>query len=103
LNTGLEIGFCDADSHGQILQSMVKAREVAQLGQGSVDCEESGIALAPILFALVAFMVAWRYIARARGDLDADVLSSILVGVLMVARLAFGRLLKSCHQYESQP
>jgi hypothetical protein len=45
-------------------EPMVKAREVAQLGQGS---EESEIALAPILFALGAFTVAWRYIARARG------------------------------------
>jgi hypothetical protein len=76
-------------------EPLVKAREVAQLGQGSVDREESGIALAPTLFALGAFTVAWRYIARARGDLDADVLSGILVGVLMVARLAFGRTLKS--------
>jgi hypothetical protein len=55
-------------------EPMVKAREVAQLGQGSVDREESRIALG-------AFTVAWRYIARARGDLDADVLSGILVGV----------------------
>jgi hypothetical protein len=76
-------------------EPIVKSREVAQLGQGSVDREESGIALAPILFALGAFTVAWRYIARARGDLDAYVLSGILVGVFMVARLAFGQALKS--------
>jgi AAA ATPase domain len=76
-------------------EPIVKAREVAQLGQGSVDREESGIALAPTLFALGAFTVAWRYIARARGDLDAYVLSGILVGVFMVARVAFGRALKS--------
>jgi hypothetical protein len=74
-------------------EPMVKAREVAQLGQG--NREESGIALAPILFALGAFTVAWRYIARARGDLDAYVLSGILVGMFMTARLAFGRALKS--------
>jgi energy-coupling factor transporter ATP-binding protein EcfA2 len=76
-------------------EPLVKSREVTQLGQGSVDREESGIALAPILFALGAFTVAWRYIARARGDLDAYVLSGILVGVFMVARLAFGRALKN--------
>jgi hypothetical protein len=46
-------------------EPMVNAREVAQLGQGSVDSEESGIALTPILFALGALTVAWRYIARA--------------------------------------
>jgi hypothetical protein len=79
-------------------EPMVKSREVAQLGQGSVDREESGIALVPILFALGAFTVAWRYIARARGDLDADVLSGILVGVFMVARVAFGWALKSCNR-----
>jgi hypothetical protein len=73
----------------------VNSREVAQLGQGSVDGKESGIALAPTLFTLGAFTVAWRYIARAQGDLDADVLSGILVGMFMVARLAFGRALKS--------
>jgi hypothetical protein len=39
-------------------EPLVNAREVAQLGQGSVDREESGIALAPILFALGAFTVA---------------------------------------------
>jgi hypothetical protein len=77
-------------------EPLVKSREVTQLGQGSVDREESGIAPAPILFALGAFTVAWRYIAWARGDLDADVLSGILVGVFMVARLALSRLLKSC-------
>jgi hypothetical protein len=48
-------------------EPLVKSRDVAQLGQGSVDREESGIALAPILFALGAFTVAWRYITRARG------------------------------------
>ena len=73
----------------------MNTQEVAQLGQASVDREESGVALAPILLALGAFTVAWRYIARARGDLDAYVLSGILVGVFMVARLAFGRALKS--------
>jgi hypothetical protein len=76
-------------------EPIVKAREVAKLGQCSVHCEESAIALAPILFALGAFMVAWRYIARAQGGLDADVLSGILVGVFMVARTALGRVLKS--------
>jgi hypothetical protein len=54
-----------------------------------MDREESGIALASILFALGAFTVAWRYIARVRGDFDAHVLSGTLVGVFMVARLAF--------------
>jgi energy-coupling factor transporter ATP-binding protein EcfA2 len=76
-------------------EPLVKAREVAQLGQGSVDREESGIALAPILLALGAFTVAWRYIARARGDLDAYVLSGILIGVFIVARVGFLRALKS--------
>jgi hypothetical protein len=76
-------------------EPLVKAREVAQLGQGSVDREESGVALAPILLALGAFTVAWRYIARARGDLDAYVLSGILIGVFIVARVAFSRALKS--------
>jgi hypothetical protein len=76
-------------------EPMVKSREVAQLGQGSMDREESGIALTPILFALGAFTVAWRYIARARGDLHASVLSGILVGVFMMACLAFGRAPKS--------
>ena len=43
----------------------------------------------------MARLQQWWYIARARRDLDADVLSGILVGVFMVARLAFGRALKS--------
>jgi hypothetical protein len=51
--------------------------------------------LPSIRFSLGAFKVAWRYIAWARGDLDAYVLSGILVEVFMVARLAFGRALKS--------
>jgi hypothetical protein len=38
-------------------EPLVKAREVAQLGQGSVDREESGIAFAPILFALDALLL----------------------------------------------
>ena len=47
------------------------------------------MALAPILFALGAFTVAWQYIARARGDLDTYVLSGTLVDVFMLACLAF--------------
>ena len=76
------------------VEPIVKARKIAQLGQGVVDREESGVATAPIILALGAFTVAWRYIARARGDLDAYVLSGILVGVLMIARVTFGRALR---------
>ena len=64
----------------QAVEPMVKAREIAQLGQGVVDREESGVAIAPIILALGVFTVAWRYIARTRGDLDACVLLGILVG-----------------------
>ena len=76
------------------VEPIVKSREVAQLGQGAVDREESGVAIAPIILALGAFTVAWRYIARAQGNLDAYVLSGILVGVLMIARVALGRALR---------
>jgi hypothetical protein len=44
---------------------------------------------------MLLMLGAFTGIARARGDLDADVLSGILVGVFMVARLAFGWALKS--------
>ena len=48
------------------------------------------------LLVLGAFTVAWRYIARARRDLDADIPSGMLVGVSLIARLAFGRAFKPC-------
>jgi hypothetical protein len=43
---------------------------------------------------MLLMLGAFTGIARARGDLDADVLSDILVGAFMVARVAFSRLLK---------
>jgi energy-coupling factor transporter ATP-binding protein EcfA2 len=76
-------------------RAMIVIDDLTGISSTIVDREESGITLAPILFALGAFTVAWRYIARARGGLDAYVLSGILVGVFMVSRLAFSRLLKS--------
>jgi nucleoside-triphosphatase THEP1 len=71
--------------------TIVHARDVLNPGQQFVDREERGIAIAPIVFALGAFSIAWRYIARARGDLDAYVLSGIAVGVFFVARLLFAK------------
>jgi AAA ATPase domain len=74
--------------------TIVHARDVLNPGQQFVDREERGIAIAPIVFALGAFSIAWRYIARARGDLDAYVLSGIAVGVFFVARLLFAKTFK---------
>ena len=70
---------------------MVRAGDVLNLSQTFAERDERGIALAPILFACGAFFIAWRYIARARGDLDAYVLSGIAVGVFFVARLLFSK------------
>ena len=72
-------------------ETIVRARDVLNIGQNFVERDERGIALAPIIFACGAFFIAWRYIARARGDLDAYVLSGIAVGVFFVARLFMGR------------
>ncbi len=79
------------------LQSQTKlAREqVFETSRGNTKKGLHFVSILLILLILGAFTVAWRYIARARGDLDAYVLSGILVGVFMVARLAFGRALKS--------
>jgi AAA ATPase domain len=75
-------------------ETLVHARDVLHAGQQFVDREERGVAILPIIFALGAFSIAWRYIARARGDLDAYVLSGIAVGVFFVARLLFAKTFK---------
>jgi AAA ATPase domain len=75
-------------------EALVHARDVLTAGQQFIEREERGIAILPIVFALSAFAIAWRYIARARGDLDAYVLSGIAVGVFFVARLLFAKTFK---------
>lgn len=75
--------------------ALVRARDVLNAGQEFAERDERGIAIAPIVFALGAFTIAWRYIARARGDLDAYVISGIAVGIFFVARLLFGNTFKA--------
>jgi hypothetical protein len=75
-------------------ETLVHARDVLHAGQQFVDREERGVAILPILIALSAFAIAWRYIARARGDLDAYVISGIVIAAVFVARGFMGRSLK---------
>jgi hypothetical protein len=63
-------------------EAIVKVRDVH--GQGFVDREERGIAILPILFAFGGLFIAYRYIARARGDIDGYVLSGIAIAVFFI-------------------
>jgi hypothetical protein len=63
-------------------EAIVKVRDVH--GQGFVDREERGISILPILFAFAGLFVAYRYIARARGDIDGYVLSGIAIAVFFI-------------------
>ncbi len=75
-------------------ETLVKSQDLASLGQKLVEREERGIATAPILLALSAFSIAWRYIARARGDVDGYVLAAIVLGLFVIARFTLGGMLR---------
>jgi hypothetical protein len=76
-------------------EDIVRSKQILALGNTFAERQERGIAIAPIMFALTAFFVAWRYIARAQGNLDGYVLSGIAVGVAIVIRLLMGKSLKA--------
>lgn len=65
-------------------ESIVKTDELKSYSQSFVERDVKGIAIAPILLIVGAFVIAGRYIARAQGDLDLYVLSGIGIGVMLV-------------------
>lgn len=75
-------------------EDIIRSKEVLNVSQNFAEREERGIAIAPILIALSAFSIAWRYIARAQGNLDGYVLSGIVLAVFVISRMLLGRGLK---------
>lgn len=75
-------------------EDIVRAKDVLHLGQSYVERQERGIAVAPLILVLGAFVIAWKYIARAQGNLDGYVLSGIALSTFVVARLLFGGSLR---------
>ena len=65
-------------------ETIVKTAELSEYSQNFVERDEKGIALAPILLVFAALGIAFRYIARAQGDLDLYVIGGISIAVFLV-------------------
>jgi nucleoside-triphosphatase THEP1 len=64
---------------------VISAKHILSLSESSAAREEKGVAILPIVAAFAMFAIAWRYIARAQGDMNAYVLSGIVIAAVTVA------------------
>jgi energy-coupling factor transporter ATP-binding protein EcfA2 len=75
-------------------EAIIKSEHVLSVGESFGAREERGIALLPIIAAIAVMTVAWRYVARAQGDMNAYVLSGIMAGLVGVFMLLGRPLIK---------
>lgn len=75
-------------------EAIIKSEHVLSVGESFGAREEKGIALLPIIAAAAVMTVAWRYVARAQGDMNAYVLSGIMAGLVGVFMLLGRPLIK---------
>ncbi len=73
---------------------VMNAKHILSLSEHSGAREEKGIAILPIVAAFAMFAIAWRYIARAQGDMNAYVLSGIVIAAVTVATWVIRPLLR---------
>jgi energy-coupling factor transporter ATP-binding protein EcfA2 len=73
---------------------VMNAKHILSLSESSGAREEKGIAILPIIVAMSMFAIAWRYIARAQGDMNAYVLSGIVIASVTVATWIIRPLLR---------
>ena len=76
-------------------ETIIDASSSLSLGQTFAAREERGVALAPIIVAFAALSLAWRYIARAQGDMNAYVLSGIVMAAAAIITTLGRGLLKA--------
>ncbi len=65
-------------------ETIVRTAELGAYSQNFVDRDEKGIVIAPVLLLFAALGIAFRYIARAQGDLDLYVFGGISIAVFLV-------------------
>ena len=75
--------------------TIIDASSSLSLGQTFGAREERGIAIAPIIVAFAALSLAWRYVARAQGDMNAYVLSGIVMAAAAIITTLGRGLLKA--------
>lgn len=73
---------------------VMNAKHILSLSESSAARQEKGIAIFPIIIAFAMFAIAWRYIARAQGDMNAYVLSGIVIASVAVISFALRPFLR---------